>query len=153
MITASVKTSKSKIIGTLCVILAAIIALILFFGGSGGGNAAESISRRVTDNEERREYLAFCGLVAAEEPSSVQEVVLPAEMDELLSEYNELQLGAGFDLSPYLGKKVKKYVYPVEGAEETYATLYIYEERIIAADVASHTEGWQRAIDCGENIG
>ena len=29
----------------------------------------------------------------------------------------------------------------------------VYEEKIIAADVASHTEGWQRPIDGGKNMG
>ncbi len=153
MLTASVKTTRTKIIGTLCVILALIIAAILFFGGNTAPEAAESVSRHVADNEERIEYLSSCGLRAASEPSSVSEVLLPEEMDEILSEYNEFQLESGFDLSPYLGKKVKKYVYPIEGEEEIFATLYIYEERIIAADLASHTEGWQRAIDCGGNIG
>lgn len=153
MLTASLKTTRTKILGTLCVILALIIAAILFFGGRNAGNAAESLSRHVANNEQRREYLSSCGLEAALEPSSVSEVLLPEEMDDILSEYNEFQLESGFDLSPYLGKKVKKYVYQIEGEEETFATLYVYEEKIIAADIASHTEGWQRAIDCGENIG
>ena len=134
-------------------ILAAIIAAILFFGAKGTSDAAESVSRRVLDNNERREYLASKGFETADEPSSVEEVLLPAEMDEVLSEYNEIQLSSGFDLSPYLGKTVKKYVYPIEGEAETFATLYIYNERIIAADIASHTEGWQKAVDGGANIG
>ena len=53
MLTASVKTTKTKILGTICVVLALIIAAILFFGGGGTKNAAESISLRVTNNEER----------------------------------------------------------------------------------------------------
>lgn len=153
MITASVKTSRTKIIGILCIILAVIIAVILFFGGNAAGDTAESVSRRVTDNEQRREYLASKGLETAGEPSSVEDIVLPAEMDEVLSEYNEMQKTAGFDLSPYLGKTVKKYVYPLSREPETFATLYIYDNRIIAADIASHTEGWQKAVDGGGNIG
>ncbi|MBQ7875216.1 MAG: DUF4830 domain-containing protein [Oscillospiraceae bacterium] len=153
MITASVKTSRTKIIGTLCIILAVIIGLILFFGGKGASDAAEAVSRRVADNEERREYLASKGVETAPEPSSIEDILLPAEMDETLMKYNEMQLGSGFDISPYLGKTVRKYVYPVEGTEETFATLYIYKENIIAADIASHIEGWQKAVDGGENIG
>lgn len=153
LITASVKTSRTKIIGTLCIILAVIIGLILFFGGKGASDAAEAVSRRVADNEERREYLASKGVETAPEPSSIEDILLPAEMDETLMKYNEMQLGSGFDISPYLGKTVRKYVYPVEGTEETFATLYIYKENIIAADIASHIEGWQKAVDGGENIG
>ncbi len=99
------------------------------------------------------EYIASKGFKTAGEPSSVEEILLPEEFDEILSEYNEIQKKSGFDISPYLGKNVKKYVYPVEGEPETYATLYIYENTIIAADISSYTEGWQRAIDGAENMG
>ena len=153
MLTASIKTSRTKILGTACVILAAIIAVILFLGAESAGNTAESISRRVTDNGERIEYIASKGFKTAEEPSSVEDVLLPEEFDEILLEYNEIQKQGGFDLLPYLGKTVKKYVYPIEGTEETFATLYVYENMIIAGDIASHTEGWQRPIDGGKNMG
>lgn len=153
MLTASVKTTRTKIVGTLCVILAVIIAVILFFGEKKGGNAAESISLRVTDNEERIEYISSKGFKTAGEPSSVEEVYFPKENDGVLSEYNEMLKKSGFDLSPYYGKTVKKYVYPVLEETETYITLYVYEEKIIGADIASHTEGWQRPIDGKENMG
>lgn len=153
MITASVKTTRKKIIGIICVILSAIIAAILFFYPKSGEMAAESISLRVTNNGERIEYLSSKGVKTAGEPSQVKDVFLPEEMDETLLKYNEIISEAGFDLSPYLGKTVRKYVYPLAEAEETYATIYIYNDKIIAADIASHTEGWQRAIDGGENMG
>ena len=73
--------------------------------------------------------------------------------DEIFLEYNELQKKSGFDLSSYHGKTVKKYVYPVLEEEETFVTLYIYDDRIISADISSHTEGWQRPIDGGKNMG
>lgn len=153
MITASVKTTRTKIMGTLCVILAGMIALILFFGGAEAPRAAESISRRAANNEERKEYLSLRGFKTAAEPSLIEDVLLPEEMDEILAEYNESQMDFGFDLSPFLGKTVKKYVYPIEGEEETFATLYVYEEKIIAADIASHIDGWQRPIDGSPNMG
>ncbi|MBQ2795724.1 MAG: hypothetical protein IJF04_06850, partial [Oscillospiraceae bacterium] len=103
MITASIKTSRTKIIGILCVILALIIGTILFFGGKGPEEAAESISRRVTNNEERREYLVLKGVETAPEPSSVEEVLLPKD-DAVFKEYCEKQKAAGYDISSYLGK-------------------------------------------------
>ena len=153
MITASVKTTRTKILGTVCVVLAVIIAAILFFVGENGADAAESISRRVANNEERMEYIASKGVKTSEEPFSVEEILLPEEPDEILLQYNEMQKKSGFDLSPYYGKTVRKYVYPAKDETETFVTLYIFEEKIIAADIASHTEGWQRPIDGGENMG
>lgn len=152
MFTASVKTGKTKILGTVCVILAIVIATILFFCSGKGENAAESISMHVANNNERVEYLVSKGLKTASEPSLVEEVLLPEEMDEILSEYNEIQKDSGFDISHYLGKTVKKYVYPIENEDEIYVTLYIFEEKIIAADISSHIEGWQRAIDSEGNV-
>ena len=153
MLTASVKTTKTKLLGTVCIVLAAIIAVILFFGEKNAGNATESISRRVTNNEERIEYIASKGVKTAGEPFSVEEVLLPEEPDEILLQYNEIQKNSGFDFSPYYGKTVKKYVYPLLEETETFVTLYVFEEKIIAADIASHTEGWQRPIDGKENMG
>ncbi len=152
MITASVKTTRTKIMGTICIILAVIIAVILFFYAEKGENAAESISRRVSNNNERVEYIASKGLKTAEEPNTVEEVLLPKEMDEILSEYNEIQKESGFDISPYLGKTVKKYVYQVKDEEETFVTLYIFDEMIIAADISSYIDGSQRPIDSEKNI-
>ena len=153
MITASVKTTKTKLLGTVCVILAAVIATILFFGEKTAGKAAESISLHVASNEERIGYIASKGFKTAEEPSSVEEIVLPEKPDEILLEYNDIQKKSGFDLSPYYGKTVMKYVYPLLEETETFVTIYVFAEKIIAADVASHTEGWQRPIDGGENMG
>ncbi|MGN0628151.1 MAG: DUF4830 domain-containing protein [Oscillospiraceae bacterium] len=151
LITASVKTTKMKVMGALCVILAVIIALILFFfGGNGPEPSEEAVSRHVTDNSSRRDFIASMGWKTAEEPSSVVEVQLPAEFDEVLTKYNELQLASGMDLTPYLGKTVTKYSYKVEnfpGSGEVYATLYVYDGTVIAADIASHTDSWQRSID------
>ena len=153
LLTASVKTTKTKIMGTACIVLAVIIGIILFFAGNNSSEDTESISRRVSDNKERTEYIASKGFKTAEEPSSVEDIIIPEEPDEIFLEYNELQKKSGFDLSPYHGKTVKKYVYPVLEEEETFVTLYIYDGRIISADISSHTEGWQRPIDGGENMG
>ena len=153
MITASVKTTKTKILGTACIVLAAIIAVLLFVCSENSADAAESISLHVSDNAERIEYIASKGFKTAEEPSEIEEVLIPEEPDEILLQYIEMQKNSGFDLLPYKGKTVKKYVYPVEDKTETFVTLYVFENKIISADVASHTEGWQRPIDGAENLG
>lgn len=157
MLTASVKTTKTKVLGTLCVILAVIIALILFFfGGNAPEASSEAVSRHVTDNLSRREFIASRGWETEEEPSSVAEVSLPQEFDDVLTGYNELQLASGMDLTPYLGKTVMKYSYRVTnfpGSGEVYATLYVYDGTVVAADIASHTDYWQKSIDGKQNLG
>ncbi len=151
MITASVKTTKMKVLGMLCIILAVIIAAILFFfGGNSPETSEEAVSRHVTDNLSRKEFIASKGWETEEEPFSVTELSIPAEFDDVLTKYNELQLASGMDISPYLGKTVTKYCYKVTNCSESddvYVTLYVYNEEVIAADIASHTDSWQRSID------
>lgn len=146
MITASIKTTRTKIIGTLCVILAVVIGFILFFGGERTQNAEESISRRVLDNKARREYLALKGIQTALEPCKIKEVLLP-EGDPVFDEYCRMQEDAGYDIGKYLGKTAEVFVYPVEDEEETFATVFVFEGKIIAADVANHIDGTQKAVD------
>ena len=96
------------------------------------------------------EFISSFGWEAEEEPQSVGEVLIPQELDSVLSQYNELQKAAGMDLTPYLGKTVKKYTYAVKNypnGGEAFATIYIYEGTVIAADVSSHTGGGQSSID------
>ncbi len=151
LIAASLKTTKSRILGTVSIILAIIIGTLLFcFGGNSDKNASETISRHVTDNDSRKTYLASKGLKTADEPDSVTDILIPDEFDEVLNGYNELQLESGFDISPYLGKTVKKYVYKVtnyEDGDEIYAALYVYNDTVIAADISSYKDSWQRSID------
>lgn len=151
MIMASFKTTRMRILGGACIALAVIIGIILFvFGGREEQTAQEAVSRRVTDNKSRTEFISSFGWETEEEPCSVGETVIPQEFDEVLTKYNELQKAAGMDLTPYLGKTVKKYSYAVKnypGGGEAFATLYVYEGTVIAADVSSHTGGGQSSID------
>ncbi len=155
LITASLKTTKSKVLGTVSIILAIIIGVLLFcFNGNGDKTASETISRHVIDNDSRKTYLASKGIKTANEPDSVTEILIPNEFDDILNGYNELQLKSGLDISPFLGKTVKKYVYKVtnyENEDEIYATLYVYNDTVIAEDISSYKDSWQRSIDETEN--
>ena len=151
MMTATFKTTKARALGIICVVLAVIIAVILFvFGGKEQPPAQEAVSRRVTDNKSRVEFISSFGWKPEEEPSSVGEVLIPQEFDDVLTQYNELQKAAGMDLTPYLGNTVKKYSYAISdypGGGEAFATIYVYDGTVIAADVSSHTGGGQSSID------
>lgn len=151
MITASVKTTKKKAIGIISVVLAFIIAAILFFsGGKEQETSKEALSRHVTDNESRRDFISSFGWETEKEPSSVAEVLIPSKFDAVLEDYNKIQLAGGMDLTPFLGKTVMKYSYPLKNYEggEAFATIYVYDGSVIAADISSHTDNTQYSIDC-----
>ncbi len=150
MVTATFKTTKARALGGACIVLAVIIGAILFIFGGREQPTQTALSRRVTDNKSRVEFISSFGWEVEEEPQSVGEVLIPQELDSVLTQYNGLQKAAGMDLTPYLGKTVKKYTYAVKNypdGGEAFATIYVYEGTVIAADVSSHTGGGQSSID------
>ncbi len=147
MLTATVKTTKTKLLSYICIILAVIIGIILFFGAKASDEAENAVSLHVTDNSSRYEYLASKGIETAKEPTLIEEVLLPENPNEILIDYNLMQKEQGFDLSPYYGKTVKRYIYLLENEQETYATVYVFENKIIAGDISNHITGEQRPID------
>ncbi len=94
--------------------------------------------------EERLQYLEQFGWIVQEEPVSVQEVLIPAQFGDVYNNYNAIQLKQGFDLLPYAGRSVKKWVYAVTNypgyaQSEVYvqATLLVCQGIIIGGDICS----------------
>jgi len=67
-----------------------------------------------------------------------------------MERYNALQKSQGFDLTSYVGKDVQRYVYEVLNAPDAkgkvYATLLVYDCRIIGGDV---TDAGPDGLICG----
>lgn len=149
LLAASYKTTKKRILSGLCLLLAVIVAALLFVLSSKETLLKDE--KRMAENKgERVEYIRSFGWDVEEDSEKEEKLALPKTLDEVLNGYNSLQEPLGMDLTPYLGKEVTRYSYRLKGTnegEETFVTLYIYEDMIIAADVASHTGHWQRSID------
>ncbi len=84
---------------------------------------------------------------------NVSYIVLSDENGEVFYNYNEMQKQNGFDLSPFVGKKIQKYSGPVikcpdcENVEGVYATVLTYEDKIIGADIYSvSVNGFMRGV-------
>lgn len=146
MLIMTAKLSKGKL--ALCLLGAALLLFLVLKLVSGGEEAPTPPTDGIPEptgisgNEERLAYLTACGYTAEPEPVQTQEVSIPKEFNEVFTRYNELQRSQGFDLEPYAGKRAKRYVYSVTDAEgcKMRATLVIYQDTVIAADVSS-TEG------------
>ena len=63
---------------------------------------------KVRSNADRVEYLSEYGWEVSPEPLSTEELLIPKEMDESYQEYLDLQMGQGFDLTQYAGRRVKR---------------------------------------------
>lgn len=127
---------------------AAFLLVALLAGGVGLWGAqmlhspteAPVAAAAVTDNAGRIAYLASFGWEVEEEPWEILEIVIPEEFDSVYTQYNQLQLRQGFDLTRWHGKTARRYTYRIlnypDPPDTVYANLILYEDQIIAGDVS-----------------
>lgn len=138
MFVLSVKTSRRRVLSMALAGLLLLAALFAFVGGQGSTPAA---TNAVTDGVS---HLQSLGYEVDPQWISLREVVIPLEFDTAFAAYNEMQTEAGYDLTPYKGRRVKCRTYTVlnyPGTEGVQATVYEYGGRIIGGDLSSATGG------------
>lgn len=145
MVIVTAKLSRPKLIGILCGAAAVLLAVIVL-ANRGGDSVEASAGRRLDTQEAQVEFLASCGYAADQEPARTQEVRIPKEWNQVYTQYNAIQQSQGFDLSRYKGKALMQYVYriqdyPGEGSEPVYATLLLYKNKLVGADLSRGGEG------------
>ena len=90
-------------------------------------------------------YLESYGWVVDQQPVSVEELIIPEQLDDSYSQYIELQASQGFDLTDYQGKRVKRYTYQVanypSGDGQVQAALLIHKNTVIGGEVLSAQPG------------
>lgn len=102
----------------------------------------------IKTNEDRIAFLSQFGWEVGSDALESEEVVIPAEFDQVLLSYNELQKQQGLDLTKYRRKTVMRYTYLVSNYPDyrgtVYANLLIYRNRVIGGDICSAevTEGF-----------
>ncbi len=74
----------------------------------------------------------------SEKPFEVVEITIPKEFNNVWRNYNELLMENGFDLTPYKGKKCKRYTYLLP-SENARANIIVYEGKIIGGDISGIT--------------
>lgn len=117
--------------------LLCVFCIILIFQFDGNIKT-EDVASYSTDAVSFLENYGWEVVPGSEEISMTE---LPLSADDVFARYNKLQLEQGFDLTPYLGKKLVKYSYlltetPFESIEgDLYATVLLYEGKIVGADV------------------
>lgn len=131
-----------------------IFCLLLLLLLCGCGNPAAE-ERGMNSEVDRQWYLEKMGRHAAEQPLSIQEIVLPEVFPPVLEEYNRLQLQQGFDLKKYAGREITVYTYELSGKSTgplLFASLYQYKGRIVGGDVHSAAlNGYIGPIQATEN--
>lgn len=139
------KLSRRKAVVFVLIVAAVLCALIFLVGRldtrSGSANLPSAAITGIDSNEARVALLESYGWQVRTEPVETLEVTLPRTLDDTYARYNDLQKEQGFDLSDYVGKRVKRYSYEIlnypGGETGVTAHLVVYKNSVIAGDVAS----------------
>lgn len=137
MMVMTAKVNLKKITILLGALALVVIALAVAFGGRSEPTSAKPVS----DNEARVQFLKSFGWDAAATPVESGRVKIPAERSEVFDRYAQLQKSQGYDLAPYAGKTVMRYVYQItnypNATDPVYATLLVHKNQIIGGDVTN----------------
>ena len=138
MMVMTAKVDIKKVIVVLTIIAVLIIGIVALTDGGEAPIAATSTTT-ITNNDDRVKFLTELGWEVSTSPTESSQVRIPKDHSEIFDRYNALQISQGYDLSPYMGKNVMRYVYKVENypnaTEPVYATLLIYKNQIIGGDI------------------
>lgn len=144
MFVLSLKASTIKITAALLAI-AAIVAGA-FLEGNDVITAdkvpvqAASRSYDVSTSEGRIDFLKSYGWSVENEPLEVVELTIPEIFDKVYSNYNALQKSQGYDLSPYKGRRVRRWTYKVTnypGRSDMRANMLVFDGKVVGGDVSS----------------
>lgn len=138
MFVVSMKTTRPRLAayGVVLTLLVLVTALL-----AGRGEIRPTAASQATDPVA---YLQRLGYEVEPQWIDLREITIPAELDETLSAYNEIQKQTGFDLSPYRGQRVKMYVYRLRNyptGEGALATVYLCRDKVIAGDISAAEQG------------
>ena len=146
MLILTAKMPRRKIFRGALLATALCCALALFLTVDCGGASPASAPARpdpkgIKNGEDRVAYLEEWGWQVKPEPLSVQELLIPGEMDDSYQEYLAMQTQQGFDLAKYAGKRVKRYTYQVTnyptGEEGVEADLLICRNTVVGGEILS----------------
>ena len=123
--------------------LSVVLSLILLFSRAPAAEPDTALADAPDDVSVCLEFLRSHGWETEDSPPDASEVALPVRFGDVYASYNALQRAQGFDLLPYRGKTVKKYVfcivgYPYAPQDDTVrATLLVYRGSVIGGDISS----------------
>lgn len=139
----SLKSLKGKMLLLIAAVVAAVIVTVIINTGNARVMASRTdsvIDFTAETDDDRLNFIAQLGYSVNDEPVSVNNILIPVDFDDVYTQYNELQLQSGFDLSHYMGCTVKKWTYKVTNYpdnEYVQITLLVYKNKVIGGDICS----------------
>lgn len=99
-----------------------------------------------SDSSKSVDLLNDYGWVVDKKPVDRAEVIIPEPFDLVYQNYNEIQLEAGLDLTPYMGMSGRRYTYTVKNypediGETVFANVICINGEPVAGDVMTVSLG------------
>ncbi len=116
-------------------------------------------SEVVADNNGNQlvnDYLTSYGWDINSDNICVSTILMPDCNQDSMKDFFELQQEQGFELKDYIGKEIRRYDaeilnYPDDKAEGIFASVFIYENKIIASEIHSVSiNGFMHGVDRNE---
>ena len=126
---------RNTVTDVLVSLLCLFVIILIVTNGKTVINTSADISQDVTEFIESHGYVVD----KASRVANIRKI--PEYFDKVYSDYNEIQLEQGFDLSAYKGKTVCQYTYPLlnfpgfEDCDNIYVNVMVYDGNICAADI------------------
>lgn len=101
---------------------------------------SSAMTNRNGDTHNKRiDFINNLGYTVNEETVTDKQIIIPYDFSSVYSNYNELQIKAGYDLKDYKGKSVTRYCYEVLNLKnENYnINLLVFDGMIIGGDICS----------------
>ncbi|MCM1115258.1 MAG: DUF4830 domain-containing protein [Clostridium sp.] len=133
---------KPKTLFGIILAVTGVVVILLTFVTNHVKTESKSVSAIVSASTdiERRDYLATFGW-SADENFDTKELTIPQEWNDVYSNYNEIQLNQGFDLTEYKGKKVTLYTYKINNykdiSEGIVADMLVCDGNLIGGDICN----------------
>lgn len=107
------------------VIMMTTLVFVMFASGAG---------------EEQLEFLRGYGWEVESRAVEKADIIIPDPFDRVYESYNEIQLRAGLDLRPYMGKKGVRYTYivqnyPYDVGEDVRANVICIDGKPVGGDI------------------
>ncbi len=128
------------IFGILLVLTGVVVIALSFVSNKLPKEKSVSAVVSASTDEERRAYLESFGWELGSECEE-KELTIPEKWNNVYSNYNDIQLNQGFDLTEYKGKRVTLYTYEITNYEDEsvgiVADMLVCDGRLIGGDVCN----------------
>lgn len=145
MYVVSLKFDAKKILVAVTALCIVIAVICVSFPGDANDVLTDNVDKTVKNTSDHIDFLKLYGYNISDKPVQIQEIIIPQKFSADYEKYNDLQKLSGFDLSDYMGRRVKKYTYKVsdypDSSDEVVANIFVYKNKVIGGDISSTAFG------------